>query len=201
MIDLSTTLGRILSPTGRSVARARDWFLRVVSAAPAVRRWTVEMRFKPIPHYRTGFVAPESPGTGVPGVGRMLAQPMVETSDGAYTRLDDVIGPWFAILGFECDPLAGLTDTELAAVSRFHPRVIKIVESRAGARYHQQRCVADETVVVEDVNNELRPWFQARRCSVVLVRPDRYVAAMATVDGLGPMLTLLAGQLSGGRPP
>src|SRR5262249_5691793 len=101
MIDLSTTLGRILSPTRRSVAVARDWFLRAASLAPPVKRWTVEMRFKPVPHYRTGFVAP-----GHPAAGRMLAQPMVETADGARVRLDDVLGPWFAVLGFECDPLA-----------------------------------------------------------------------------------------------
>jgi 3-(3-hydroxy-phenyl)propionate hydroxylase len=38
MIDLSTTLGRILSPTRRSLAHARNWFLRTASLAPAVKR-------------------------------------------------------------------------------------------------------------------------------------------------------------------
>src|SRR5262249_52546184 len=160
--------------------RARDWILRAASAAPPVKRWLLEMRFKPVPHYRTGFVTAEDATAG-----RMMAQPRVETSDGAHVRLDDVIGPGFAVIGFERDPLAGLTDSELAAADRFRPRVIKVLESRAGARHHRAPCVGADTVVVEDVHNELRPWFRARDGDVVLVRPDRYVAAMSTVDTFG----------------
>jgi 3-(3-hydroxy-phenyl)propionate hydroxylase len=189
MIDLSTTLGRILSPTRRSVAVARDWFLRAASVAPPVKRWTLEMRFKPIPHYRTGFMTPDHPEAG-----RMLVQPMVEGPDGARVRLDELLGPWFAVLGFECDPLAGLTTDDLATLNLFHPRIIKVIESRAGERHRRRQCVAPDTVVVEDVDNHLRPWFQARGRNVVLVRPDRYVATMTTPEDFGPRLTALADQ-------
>jgi 3-(3-hydroxy-phenyl)propionate hydroxylase len=192
MVDLSTTLGRILSPTRRPVAVARDWLLRAASVAPAVKRWTVEMRFKPAPFYRRGFVVAEVPGARPPTAGRMLAQPMVEAPDGARVRLDEVLGPWFAVLGFECDPLAELTAGELDTLERFRPRVVKVIESRAGERHRSRRCVARDTVVVEDVDNDLRPWFQARGRNVALVRPDRYVAAMTTPAGLGPALTQLA---------
>ncbi|WP_020646256.1 bifunctional 3-(3-hydroxy-phenyl)propionate/3-hydroxycinnamic acid hydroxylase [Amycolatopsis balhimycina] len=192
MIDLSTTLGRILSPTRRSLAHARNWFLRAASLAPAVKRWVLEMRFKPVPRYQAGFVAP---GPHLPGVGRMFVQPRVETGEGTHPRLDDVLGPWFAVIGFECDPLAKLGDAELAAVKVFRPRIVKIVESRAGERHHRQHCADQDTIVVEDVHNELRPWFQARARDVVVVRPDRYVAAMTTADELGPVVTNLAGQL------
>jgi 3-(3-hydroxy-phenyl)propionate hydroxylase len=201
MIDLSTTLGRIISPTRRFVAQARDLFLRTASVAGPVRRWTLEMRFKPIPHYREGFVVRERPDDRLPVVGRMMTQPVVETTDGTCRRLDDVLGPWFAVIGFECDPLASLTAAELAVLEQFRPQVVKIVESRAGRRHHEKRCVDGGTVVVEDVHNELRAWFQARGRDVVLVRPDRYVAAMTTADDLGPALVLLAGQLVGSRVP
>jgi len=110
-----------------------------------------------------------------------------------------VLGPWFAVVGFERDPLAGLTEAELAAVERFRPRVVKVVESRAGERQHRQPCIAEDTVVVEDVHNALRPWFRANGGDRVLVRPDRYVAAMSTPDGFGPKLSLLADQFTGGR--
>ncbi|MGW4215329.1 bifunctional 3-(3-hydroxy-phenyl)propionate/3-hydroxycinnamic acid hydroxylase [Lentzea sp. NPDC004789] len=201
MIDLSTTLGRIISPTRRSVARARDLFLRTAAVAGPVKRWTLEMRFKPVPHYRNGFVVPERPAAELPGVGRMMAQPVVETADGTCHRLDDVLGPWFAVIGFECDPLAGLTAAERSVVDRFRPRVVKVVESRAGRRHHEKPCVSSETDVVEDVHNELRAWFEARGREVVLVRPDRYVAAMTTAAEFGPALVLLAGQLIGSRVP
>jgi len=200
MIELSTRLGQILSPTRRSVARARDWLLRAAAVAPPVKRWTVEMRFKPIPDYRDGFTVPDGPGRWLPTAGRMLPQPDVETADGARVRLDDVLGSWFAVVGFECDPLGGLNAAELAVLERFRPRIIKIIESRAGERYHRQPCVDAKTVVVEDVDNQLRPWFQARRHDVVLVRPDRYVAAMTTPQRLGTALSRLARAFTGGAP-
>jgi 3-(3-hydroxy-phenyl)propionate hydroxylase len=152
------------------------------------------MRFKPVPHHQTGFVVPEGPDKRLSGVGRMFVQPSVETTEGAHVRLDDVLGPWFAVIGFECDPLAELNDAELAAVRTFRPRIVRIIESRAGERWRQQRCADPDTIVVEDVHNQLRPWFQARGRNVVLVRPDRYVAAMTTADALGSAVTNLAGQ-------
>ncbi|MDX3192750.1 bifunctional 3-(3-hydroxy-phenyl)propionate/3-hydroxycinnamic acid hydroxylase [Streptomyces sp. MN03-5084-2B] len=194
MVELSTTLGRILSPTHRSLAHARNGFLRAASLAPAVKRWVLEMRFKPVPRYRAGFVAPEDPG-----VGRMFVQPRVETAAGTHPRLDDVLGPWFAVLGFERDPLAGLGDAELAAVKTFGPRIVKIVESRAGRRHHEQPCVDPGTVVVEDVHNELRPWFHAHGRDIVLLRPDRYVAAATTAAAFGPVVTALAARFGGGQ--
>ena len=193
MIDLSTTLGRILSPTRRSLAHARNWFLRAASLAPAVKRWVLEMRFKPVPHYEHGFVVAE----GGADVGRMFVQPRVETATGTHPRLDDVLGPWFTVIGFERDPLAGLDDAQLAAVKIFGPRVVKVVESRAGERHHEQHCVDPDTVVVEDVHNELRPWFHARGRDIALVRPDRYIAALTTADALGSVVTNLAGQFGG----
>jgi 3-(3-hydroxy-phenyl)propionate hydroxylase len=121
----------------------------------------------------------------------MMTQPRVETADGTHRRLDDVLGPWFAVVGFECDPLGGLTHAELTAVRRLRPRVIKVVESRAGTRHHRKPCAAEETLIVEDVHNQLRTWFHARGRDVVLVRPDRYVAALSTVDAFGAALTEL----------
>ena len=194
MIDLSRTLGRILRPGRRTTARARDLLLRGAALVPPIRRWTEEMRFKPMPHYRDGFVRPDAPGAPVVCAGRMLAQPMVEVLDGTHLRLDEVLGRWFAIVGFECDPLDGLTAAELDALNRLDARVVHVIESRAGTRYRSQSCLRPETVIVEDLHNELRAWFAARGRRIVLVRPDRYVAAASGVDGLGREVTELAAQ-------
>jgi len=196
MIGLSDTLGRILAQRRRGIAEARDRLLRATSVLPAVRRWVLEMRFKPIPHYRAGFVAADQARDDTSGIGRMMPQPMVEGPDGRPVRLDEVLGPWFALIGFGCDPLSRLTATERAAVDRFHAQVVKVVESRADVR-RRDPCVAD-TIVVEDLDNHLRPWFQERRCEVVLVRPDRCVAAAGTADRIGRVLARLSEQLIGG---
>ncbi len=201
MIELSTTLGRVLAPKQRSVARVRDLVLRAASLAPAIRAWILEMRFKPLPDYRNGFVALDGDAGGPPGIGRMLPQPMVETSDGAHVRLDDALGPWFAVLCFGCDPLARLTEAELAAVRRFQPRIVKVLPSRSGARHRSQPCVSDDTVVIEDLDNHLRPWFRAQGHNVAFVRPDRIVAAMTDLDGAGTAIAHLAERAGAHRLP
>jgi len=200
MIDLSTTLGRLLSPRRRTTAHARDLLLQAAAIAPPVRRWIEEMRFKPMPHYRTGFVRPDAPGARTTGTGRMLPQPTVEAVDGTYLRLDDALGPWFALVGFECDPLTGLSAGEVDVVDRLRARVVKVIESRAGTRHRSQPCRDPHTVVLEDLENRLRPWFAEHGCQVVLVRPDRCVAATGRVGGLGPALSALAAEFLVGAP-
>lgn len=197
MIELSTNLGRVLGQTSTTVARLRDQALRAAAVAPPVKRWITEMRFKPAPDYAAGFAVPEQ-GATARTVGRMIAQHPVEAPEGTLAPLDDVLGNWFALVGFERDPLAGFDRTALEAVDRFRPTIIKVVESRAGRRWHDQPCVHNPTMVVEDATNELRAWFQARGQHTVLVRPDRYVAASAAGPLSAQVLALSRNYLSGG---
>ncbi|RNI22937.1 bifunctional 3-(3-hydroxy-phenyl)propionate/3-hydroxycinnamic acid hydroxylase [Flexivirga caeni] len=200
MIDLSTTLGRILSPTNQTLAHVRNWLLRAASAAPPVKQWILEMRFKAQPHYQSTLVTGEPLGCPIPTLGRMFPQPTVETEDGLRLALDDVLGPWFAIIGFNCDPLAGLNADQSAALAALGAVVVRVVESRAGERRRRQPCVDPDTVVVEDADNALRTWFGARKQQVVLLRPDRYVAVLARVETFGAEATMFARHLTEGAP-
>ena len=56
MIDLSTMVGRVISPTNRRVATARDVLVRSASIVPSLKRYVLEMRFKPMPRYEQGAV-------------------------------------------------------------------------------------------------------------------------------------------------
>jgi 3-(3-hydroxy-phenyl)propionate hydroxylase len=198
MIDLSTTLGRILSPTRRSAARGRDLLFRAVTVAPAVKSWILEMRFKPQPVHRSGFFVPARlPHASPPTVGRMFIQPDVEVG-GRTVKLDDVLGMGFALLGFECDPAEHLDEAGTRALEQLDAQVVRVVESRAGDVHHQRAAVWPGTAVVEDVVNELRPWFLQRGARVVLLRPDRYVAAVGTTASVGSDLVSLANLLTAG---
>lgn len=198
MIDLSTTLGRILSPTRRSTARGRDLLFRAVTIAPAVKSWILEMRFKPQPVHRSGFFAPERPvHRRPPSVGRMFIQPDVEV-DGRTAKLDDVLGLGFALIGFECDPAEDLDESATQALDEMGAKVVRVIESRAGDVHHRRPAAWPGTTVVEDVANELRPWFQQRQANVVLLRPDRYVAAVGTTASVVSDLASLGELLSAG---
>ncbi len=56
MIDLSTMVGRVISPTDRRIATARDLLVRSASIVPSLKRYVLEMRFKPMPRYEQGAV-------------------------------------------------------------------------------------------------------------------------------------------------
>ncbi len=182
MIDLSTTLGRILSPTNPAVAFARDVAFRAVTWAPAVKNWILQMRFKPMPRYTDGVVVTDERSRTSP-VGRMFIQPRVEAEDGAVVRLDDVLGPWFAVLGYDTDPAEHLGRDHRAFLDSLDTSYIKIVASRS--RRARNAARDPDTTVVEDLDGQLRAWFTQHRGRVVILRPDRYVAAVADEDDLG----------------
>ena len=56
MIDLSTMVGRVISPTNRRVAALRDRVIHGASLVPTLKRYVLEMRFKPMPRYQQGAV-------------------------------------------------------------------------------------------------------------------------------------------------
>jgi 3-(3-hydroxy-phenyl)propionate hydroxylase len=188
MIDLSTTLGRILSPTSRQVAAARDLAFRSVVWAPAVKTWILQMRFKPMPRYTDGLVLPGERGRNSP-VGRMFVQPLVETADGRVVPLDDVLGSWFAVLGFGRDPAEHLTETQRDYLTELGASLIKVTDSRAD---HGQRMTNHPgTQVIEDFEGHLREWFTRPASRFAVIRPDRYVAAHADEVSLGAAIDRL----------
>ena len=64
MIDLSTMVGRVISPTNRRVATLRDRVIRAASVVPTLKRYILEMRFKPMPRYDQGAIAHVEPRIG-----------------------------------------------------------------------------------------------------------------------------------------
>jgi 3-(3-hydroxy-phenyl)propionate hydroxylase len=192
MIDLSTMLGRILSPTSRQLATARDLAFQSIVWAPAVKSWILQMRFKPMPRYTRGLVVSDG-GRRKSPVGRMFVQPLVENAHGQCVRLDDTLGPWFAVVGFGADPAEHLCEAQRDYLVRLGASLVKVTDSRAG---RGRAAVAHpETQVIEDLEGHLRQWFTQHATRFAVIRPDRYVAAQADEDSLDPAITALRGLL------
>ena len=104
MIDLSTMVGRVISPTNRRVATARDLLVRSASIVPSLKRYVLEMRFKPMPRYEHGAVVHSDPRRAESPVGTLFIQPRVDTRTQQNVLLDDVLGPWFAVLCWNNNP-------------------------------------------------------------------------------------------------
>ncbi len=82
-----------------------------------MKRYFLEMRFKPMPQYREGALLTDGAGKTSP-VGKMFIQPQVTLESGESVLLDEVIGANFAIIGWGCNPQWGSTPGRSPAGAR-----------------------------------------------------------------------------------
>ena len=186
MIALSTWVGRAVSVTSRVGATARNLFFRGISVAPAAKRYIVTMRFKPMPTLKKGALTHVgSPGEMTP-VGRLFIQPTVCTRESASVKLDDAVGPWFALLVWNNDPRAIL---DVDAQQRLARAGVRLVAVRPAVQLHWNQGDPDpDVLVVGDVDGSLKRWFDAHPESVVLVRPDRIVGGASAAHAASDMV-------------
>ncbi|PRC58245.1 3-(3-hydroxyphenyl)propionate hydroxylase, partial [Mycobacterium sp. ITM-2017-0098] len=79
--DLSTMVGRVISPTNRRVAALRDRVIHAASVVPSLKRYVLEMRFKPMPRYAHGAVHHDDQPSPSSPTGTLFIQPRVDTRD------------------------------------------------------------------------------------------------------------------------
>lgn len=181
MIDLSVLAGHVLAPPKRWQGAVRDGVSWALNYLPPVKRYFLEMRFKPMPQYVEGALVSERSIKGSP-VGRMFIQPKVLTEDGRTELLDDVIGSKFAIIAWGCDPLWGLSTEQANAFRALGTCFIQVVPN---VQLHAERQVHEGVIRVGDTSGRLKEWFGRYPSSIVLLRPDRFVAGLAIPQTLG----------------
>ena len=180
MIDLSVLAGHVLAPPKRWQGTLRDGVSWLLNYVPPIKRYFVEMRFKPMPQYTRGaLIVPSEKGSPV---GKMFIQPQVLTDAGTTVRLDEVIGENFAIIAWGCDPTWGLSAAQMAHWQAMGTRFIQVLPDV------QLRAPSDaghEVIRVGDSSGRLREWFARGSSSIALLRPDRFLAGLATPQTLG----------------
>lgn len=187
MIQLSRWVGQMVSIRNRAAAGTRGLFFKTISLIPRAKQYIVQMRFKPMPTIRRGAITRVGALSAPTPVGRLFPQPWVATADAARTRLDDALGPWFALLAWNNDPRAILDDVALERATRAG---IRLVSVRPAVQLRWNVDGSDEGVVtVGDLDGSLKRWFDARPESVVLVRPDRIVGGASTAYAASDMVT------------
>lgn len=198
MIDLSVTAGRIFAPTNKLVAWLRDRIALALSAIPPVKRYIVQMRFKPMPRFTQGIVLTTS--TGEPAgraTGRLLPQPEVVTRDGKIERLDDVLGMRFAILSWGSDPQLHLSIAARKFWTDIGAHFVAVVPPTQVGNF--RGTILEGTTLVGDAQGAFHEWFamQDDDGSAVLVRPDRFVAGIVPPQHLDAASRKLAALIGG----
>ncbi|MEZ7006263.1 bifunctional 3-(3-hydroxy-phenyl)propionate/3-hydroxycinnamic acid hydroxylase [Streptomyces sp. AD55] len=104
-------------------------------------------------------------------VGRMVPQPVVGDSRGRMTRLDDLLGHDFVLLGDDLDPTTLLSEREKAGWDALGARYVAV---RPRTSYTRG---PDELVDLDEV---LLSWLRRHGARAVALRPDKFVAAADT---------------------
>jgi 3-(3-hydroxy-phenyl)propionate hydroxylase len=202
MIQLSTWVGRVVSVTSRPGAAARNAFFRVISAVPRAKSYIVQMRFKPMPAMVTGALTAVGSLSDPSPVGRLFIQPTVRTREAASVRLDDALGPWFALLAWNNDPRAIL---DADARQRLARAGVRLAAARPAVQLAWDEAAPDAApdaaldaapdaapdggvVVVGDLDGALKRWFDERPESVLLLRPDRIVGGASPAYAASDMV-------------
>ncbi|TCO80527.1 3-hydroxyphenylpropionate hydroxylase [Plasticicumulans lactativorans] len=202
MIDLSVTAGHVLAPPKRWMGTVRDGISWLLNYVPPVKRYFLEMRFKPMPQYTRGALVAAEPALKRSPVGRMFIQPKVLTEDGRKVLLDDAIGNRFAVIAWGTDPTWGLSAEQVAtwkALGACFIQALPSVQLDAGT------VAPDGVIRIGDADGRLKEWFGNHPASVVILRPDRFVAALAIPQTLGAVCGQLGkvlgarGSAAGGR--
>ena len=187
MIDLSVLAGHVLAPPKRWQGTLRDGVSWLLNYVPPVKRYFVEMRFKPMPQYSRGaLIVPSEKGSPV---GKMFIQPKVLTDAGATVLLDEVIGENFAIIAWGCDPTWGLTAAQIAQWKTLGTRFIQVLPD---VQLRAPSDAGNDVIRVGDSSGRLREWFARGSSSIALLRPDRFLAGLATPQTLGKACNELA---------
>ena len=175
MIDLSVMAGHVLAPPKKWQGFVRDSNAYALNYIKPIKQYLLEMRFKPMPKYHDGALL--SNGAKNSPVGKMFIQPQVQLASGETVLLDEVIGNDFVIIAWGVDPKWGLSPDTLQQWKMLGVKFIQVIP--AVQLQNSQRKEYQDVITIGDIGTDIRSWFGNTSESVVILRPDRFVAALA----------------------
>jgi 3-(3-hydroxy-phenyl)propionate hydroxylase len=189
MVEFATRIGAMYQPRNVLTERIRDVAFRILHLIPGGQEYILQMKYKPMPRYTVGVVLKNTADPTLDDViGRLFMQPVVETTDRKTAKLDDAIGDWFAVIGLHVDPASALDSDSLAWWRSLGARFVHIVAPRSGPPPHGRSADTgasaaagpEHSLILEDIDGAFRDWMLAHpNADIVVLRPDRYVAAVA----------------------
>jgi 3-(3-hydroxy-phenyl)propionate hydroxylase len=171
MIQLALRMGHVMSPPSRWSAILTQAGFLMLHLWPPARDYVTQMKYKPQPRFTSGFMIPDGRGNRRTLVGRLLPQPKVIAVSGRRMLLDDVLGPRFALL-------IRAADAEQALAALDQPiwdelGAVLAVVLPAGT----EPFVSERGVTMSECDDGFASALGPDRNNVILLRPDRYVAA------------------------
>ncbi|MGW5572822.1 bifunctional 3-(3-hydroxy-phenyl)propionate/3-hydroxycinnamic acid hydroxylase [Nocardia thailandica] len=164
-VRMSERMGRVVMATSARFARRRDTLIERALGTEEGRAYLEQMRYRPSPRITDGLVLDADRHAGV---GVVLGQPLVfDTADHRVTRLDEVLGPEWALIGVDVE------ECDWAAVE---PIVHQLAPTTAALALGEYLPRSRRRVLI-DVDGAAVSEFAPYSEQFVLLRPDRVVAA------------------------
>ena len=194
MIDISVQMKNFVSLANPLLAKLRNVVVKTLLKTPKVGDYIREARFKPPPTYPQGayFGLPRRRRNGAEG--RPIPQPQVRTYEGRRALLDDFLGEDFALVGNASDPRAGLDARTLASLTALGVRCVALYPygGRPQRAHGVEAAAPSGLAEVEDLSGEGVAWFRsagAKKGSVAVIRPDKFVYALAPASRAADIVT------------
>lgn len=170
MVQLAVAMGEIIMPQVREDIEFRHGVLRQFERFPQARDFIINMKFKPRPRYADGpFVDLHAQSFAGSLVGAMLPQVELDEAASDVPRLDDGLGSGFALLAQATDAARFMAEHQADLWPELAPARVLLSGGAAAAPAGVARLVSQPGPALTAV--------RAHRDQILLIRPDRYVAA------------------------
>lgn len=171
LIEMAVNIGKVMMPTSAIQAFLVQSAFRLMRLIPPLHAYFAQMKYKPKPFYKTGFVLPDDGGLNL--VGRMQPQPLVEYSDRTRVKFDQIAGNGFALVAFGANAQATL------AACAGHDFGLPNLQRIAVLPHDMNidRTADPALLAVRAVEDFFETRLPKDREILMILRPDRYAAA------------------------
>ena len=172
MIRLALRMGKIMAPSTWLSGFLTQTLFRLLTIWPPARDYVTQMKYKPAPRFRSGFLIHDAKSARKTLVGRLIPQPRVRTGEGRDVLLDDALGRGFALLARTGRPIEDFAALDQPVWRRLGAVKAALIPREAEA------LEAPGVIVLHEIDASLAEIFDHHPGCTLLLRPDRYVAAV-----------------------
>ncbi|MEP5766685.1 MAG: bifunctional 3-(3-hydroxy-phenyl)propionate/3-hydroxycinnamic acid hydroxylase [Halieaceae bacterium] len=181
LINVAVQLGNDIQPIDPDLAAVRDAGFAALRQQPEAMEEFQDAIFKPmLDRYFAHGAAVDIAADALSG--RMVFQPLLSARDGSSSLLDEVAGPGFSIIGYNCDPAELIPADVLAPWLAHDTSLVRIEGAGSGGDLHDDAGYFAEILADSDA-------------SMLLIRPDRFCMASFNDDNATDKLARAAAML------